>query len=236
MEDPNKTENRKTILTNEEIELIQKAKQGNEKALATLIKNNQGYIISFIRKQYSTLVKDNEFLLEDLIQEGNIGIITALHKFDETKGFKFITYASHWIELSIKNAVKEFSNYYNNTFDENDLQSSKDEETSFDNFDNEDVLTENEALFDNGNDNSKNEIQSDEIDSLLLPILDEREIKILKMYFGINVSTKSLNEIGDILNLSSERVRQLKDRALKRVKKRDKGFYDKYISGKDKID
>lgn len=231
MEELNKTENRKSALTNEEIELIQKAKQGNEKALTTLIKNNQGYIISFIRKQYSDLIKDDESLLKDLIQEGNFGIITALHKFDETKGFKFITYASHWIELSIKNAAKEFGNYYNNTFDENDLESNT-EETSFDNFDsfaNEGILAENDIF-----DDSKTEVQLDEIDNLLLSILDEREIKILKMYFGINTSKKSLKEIGDILNLTSERVRQLKERALKRVKKRDKSFFDKYISGKNK--
>lgn len=243
--------NGKSISENKEIELIQKAKQGNEKALTMLIELNQGYIISFIRQKYSGLIKNDEFLFDDLVQEGNIGIITAVHKFDETKEVKFITYASHWIKSSIIDAVKRYGNPYDETFDENDIKLNENEDTfdesdiqlnentSFEDYDssaNENILIENEAFTDDTKDDSIIESQSDEIDNLLLSILDERETEILKMYFGINISPKSLNEIGDIFSLSSERVRQLKERALKRVKKRDKSFFEKYISRRNEID
>ena len=251
----------KQSVFDKETELIQRAKQGNEEALAELIKRNQGYIISFIGKQYGNLIKNDGFVLKDLIQEGNIGIIEALYKFDETKGFKFITYASYWIKLHIFDCIKNLYPFYNKSFDENSLELNDDNNELFNEYDepaienilideNDIILNDNDESFDyyddepiNGGDllddnytfineenDSRTEPQPKEIDDLLSPILDKREIKILKMYFGINIPQISLTEIGNILNLSSERVRQLKERALKRIKKRDKNFYDKYIS------
>jgi len=252
----------KQSVFDKETELIQRAKQGNEEALAELIKRNQGYIILFIEKRYGNLIKNDESILKDLIQEGNIGIIEALYKFDETKGFKFITYASYWIKLHIFDCIKNLYPFYNKSFDENSLELNDDNDELFNEYEelaNENILTDenniilndNDKSFDyyddepiNGSDSldnndtfisdtendSRTEPQPKEIDDLLSPILDKREIKILKMYFGINIPQISLTEIGNILNLSPERVRQLKERALKRIKKRDKNFYDKNIS------
>jgi len=255
--DINTSHNQKSVSADEELKLIQAVKQGNSTAYSKLINLNQGYIISIARQYYSKEVSSKGLTIEDLIQEGNIGLMEAIEKFDETKGVKFITYAAHWIKASILKAIGEEMKIKTSSYEESESKANKDgsnDDEGTETSDNEDISIEKDGVLnddattiqnisanDNGdaenesfnNETSINKSRSEDIEGALFSILDERECKIIKMFFGIDSPMMGLKEIGEELNLSSERVRQLKERALKRIKKRDKsGLFEKYYSSK----
>ena len=248
------------ISAEEEVELARRIKAGDQEALNKLTTTNLRFVVS-VAKQY----QNQGITLQDLINEGNVGLIKAAKRFDETRGFKFISYAVWWIRQSILQAIADQSRIVRlplnqvgvinkikketarleqqlkrvptteeiaeaidlpvykvseimkmNTHPQSiDSPISPNEETRFvdifvhDNDEDTDTLLMQESL--------ASEIHD------LLNTLPEKEREVLMLFFGIGTSHEhTLDEIGDILELSRERVRQIKERALKRLRQNTK--------------
>lgn len=243
------------ITVNEEVELAQRIRQGDRTALEKLIRANLRFVVS-VAKQYQ-----NQGLgLTDLINEGNIGLIKAAEKFDETRGFKFISYAVWWIRQSILQALAEQSRNIRLPLNQVSLLNKISKEsaqfeqllerrpTSAELSELLDIPAEKieeafshsggsismDAPFVEGEDNSllyvlpcndapttdrvlMNESLATEIDRTL-STLSDREKEILRMLFGIGCQEMTLEEIGDHFGLTRERVRQIKEKALRRLR------------------
>ena len=243
----------------EEVELAGRIRKGDRKALEKLTKANLRFVVS-VAKQY----QNQGLSLPDLINEGNLGLIKAAEKFDETRGFKFISYAVWWIRQSILQAIAEQSrivrlplnqvgsvnkiNRALNKFEqEHERRPSVDEiaETTdlpedkiadamnantrhvsvdapfVDGEDNSllDILTNNDAPMAD-NELVKQSLQT-EI-SRALQLLNERERNIIEAFFGINQPELTLEEIGNKYGLTRERVRQIKEKAIRRLRNHTK--------------
>ena len=240
----------------EQNELAIKAKCGDKAAMDELIKTNLKFVVSVAREyQYSNIP------LEDLISEGNIGLIRAIDKFDETKNIKFISYAVWWIRQSIIQSIydngsivrlpinriainSKVSKTREILLQELNREPSVEEISDFCKISETDIsnsLTDFTGAFDLDNwcsDDStstfidylegeefKNSQQTVNRDAAshgineVLSTLNNRESKILKMYFGLeNGQEMNLREIGEKLDLTNERVRQIKDFALKKLR------------------
>jgi len=243
------------ITVEEEVELAQRIRKGDRQALERLTKANLRFVVS-VAKQY----QNQGLTLPDLINEGNLGLIKAAEKFDETRGFKFISYAVWWIRQSILQALAEQSrivrlplnqvgslNRINKAFSkfeqENERTPSPDELAEKLEITREKVTdslrvsgrhVSVDAPFQDGEDNSLidvlanhdtpdsdnvliNESLIKEIDRALATLTD-RERDILKSFFGIGVQEMTLEEIGDQFDLTRERVRQIKEKAIRRLR------------------
>ena len=245
------------VSLDEEIELAQKIRKGGqegERAKDRLVAANLRFVVS-VAKQY----QHQGLSLTDLIDEGNIGLVKAAEKFDETRGFKFISYAVWWIRQSILQALAEQSRIVRLPL--NQVGSMNKINKAFQRFEQEherkpsaeeladmldipvDKIAETlkmsgrhvsvDAPFVEGEDNSLidvmvnedspnadrgliNESLSTEI-SRALATLTPREADILKKFFGIGTPEKTLEEIGDELHLTRERVRQIKEKAIRKL-------------------
>lgn len=243
------------LTIDEEVELAQQIRKGDRKALERLTKANLRFVVS-VAKQY----QNKGLSLPDLINEGNLGLIKAAEKFDETRGFKFISYAVWWIRQSILQAIAEQSRIVRlplnqvgsvnriarelNKFEqENERRPSVEEMADRIDLPEEkiaDAMKMNthhvsmDAPFAEGDDNSLLDIlpnndspaTDNELDreslraeiSRALDILNDREKKVIKAFFGIGTSEMTLEEIGDKYNLTRERVRQIKEKAIRRLR------------------
>ena len=243
------------ISVSEEVELAQRIKKGDQKALDKLVRANLRFVVS-VAKQY----QNQGLPLPDLINEGNLGLIRAAQKFDETRGFKFISYAVWWIRQSILQALAEQSRIVRLPLNQvGSLNKITKEVTKFEQ-ENErkpspeeladrldipvDKIADSlkvsgrsisvDAPFVEGEDNSlldvlanddspmadrslNQESLSKEIDRALRQLYD-REREILKMFFGIGCQEMTLEEIGAKFDLTRERVRQIKEKAIRRHK------------------
>ena len=243
------------ITVEEEVELAQRIRKGDQKALEKLTRANLRFVVS-VAKQY----QNQGLSLPDLINEGNLGLIKAAEKFDETRGFKFISYAVWWIRQSILQALAEQSRIvrlplnqvgslnkinkaYSRFEQENERRPSPEELA-----DTLDLPAEKvadtlrvsgrhisvDAPFVEGEDNSLldvlvnddspvadrtliNESLSTEVERAL-STLTERERDIIKSFFGINTQEMTLEEIGEQFGLTRERVRQIKEKAIRRMR------------------
>ena len=242
------------ISIEEEVELAQRIRKGDRKALERLTKANLRFVVS-VAKQY----QNQGLSLADLINEGNFGLIKAAEKFDETRGFKFISYAVWWIRQSILQAIAEQSriirlplnqvssvnkiNKVLNKFEqENERRPSIDEIAQDTNIPEEKII---EAFKINTHHISVDAPFHDDESSLLdvipneaipstdkslveeslraeigrvLDILEDREKKVIEAYFGINQREMTLEEIGSKYGLTRERVRQIKEKAIRRLR------------------
>lgn len=184
----------------EEINLTKKIKNGDVKSLERLIVCNLKFVVN-IAKMY----RKTNIPFTDLISEGNIGLIKAAKKFDETKDVRFITYAVWWVKSSIQEYIDKYNN--NNTLSLN-------EEIKIDN---------NDCKYHHINEDFENEInvinsRKDAINSLM-DCLKERELKILTYYYGLDGNKEmTLEEIGNIFSLTQERIRKIKDKALVKLR------------------
>ena len=245
------------ITADEEVILAQKIKQGDQVALEKLTKANLRFVVS-VAKQY----QNQGLTLSDLINEGNLGLIKAAQRFDETRGFKFISYAVWWIRQSILQAFAEQSrivrlplnkvgslNKINKAFSqleqEFEREPSADELAELLEINREEVETtlgvaarhvSVDAPFQEGEENSLLDVlentSSPRTDSHLeymeslrkeiersLSTLTDRQKEVVKYYFGIGVEhSMSLEDIGDKFGLTRERVRQIKDKAINKLR------------------
>lgn len=243
------------ISVEEEVELAQRIKQGDRKALEKLTKANLRFVVS-VAKQY----QNQGLSLPDLINEGNVGLIKAAEKFDETRGFKFISYAVWWIRQSILQAIAEQSRIVRLPLNQvgsvnkinrvlNKFEQEHERRPSIDEIaDNVDIPQDKieeamkvssrhvsvDAPFADGEDNSlldvlpnKDSPMADKklvLESLreeinrALQTLNERERNIIEAFFGINQPEMTLEEIGDKYGLTRERVRQIKEKAIRRLR------------------
>ncbi len=254
----------------EEVELAKRIKQGDQSALEKLTKANLRFVVS-VAKQY----QNQGLSLSDLINEGNLGLIKAAQRFDETRGFKFISYAVWWIRQSILQALAEQSrivrlplnkvgslNKINRAFSE--LEQEFEREPSADELADVLEIPSNEvemtlgvaarhvsmdAPFVDGEDNSlldvlensstpKTDQELEYLESLRreiersLSTLTDRQKDVIKLYFGIGVEhPMSLEDIGERFGLTRERVRQIKDKAINKLRSASRSKLLKHYLG-----
>ncbi len=243
------------ITVEEEVELAQRIKKGDQAALEKLTRANLRFVVS-VAKQY----QNQGLSLPDLINEGNLGLIKAAEKFDETRGFKFISYAVWWIRQSILQALAEQSRIVRLPL--NQVGSLNKINKAFSKFEQEherkpsaEELAESlelpadkvadtlrvsgrhvsvDAPFVDGEDNSLLDVlvnnDSPNADRALiqeslsreihraLATLTEREADIIRLFFGIGCQEMTLEEIGERFGLTRERVRQIKEKAIRRLR------------------
>jgi len=253
---------------NEEIELAERAHQGDKAAVDKLIKSNLRFVVS-VAKEY----QGKGLPLVDLINEGNIGLMRAIEKYDETRGFKFISYAVWWIRQSILQALAEHSRIIRLPLNRvgtiskiikeaEDIQNVKEREPKREEIAEQlEVSTEDvsrtiriskhhysldEPFRDDSGSSLKNLIGDKSIESpdrnlmqeslrrdveRSLQHLKENERKVIQLYFGIGYEfPENLQEIGEQLGLTRERVRQIKENALRRLRhKARKRKLQKYL-------
>ena len=243
------------ISPEEEVMLARKIKTGDSEALARLVKANLRFVVS-VAKQY----QNQGMGLPDLINEGNLGLMKAAQRFDETRGFKFISYAVWWIRQSILQSLAEQArivrlpvnkigsiNRINRAFARLEQEYER-EPSSLEIAELLEMIPEdvNESLKTNGRTISMDAPISNEDENTMydvmqspdtpspdkklineslaweieraLSTLSQREAKVLKLYFGLGMKHPfTLEEIGEELNLTRERVRQIKEKAIKRI-------------------
>ena len=246
------------LTADEEAQLAERIRKGDEEALNKLTRANLRFVVS-VAKQY----QNQGLSLSDLINEGNVGLMKAARRFDETKGFKFISYAVWWIRQSILQAIVEYSrivrlpinklgsyNRVNQVFTsfvqkferepseeelaellnitpkevanlmkgqnrhisvDAPLSGEEGDATILDTMrSGEDSLPDNQLM----EDSLKEEVQQG------LSILSPREVEVLSAYYGLNgYKALTLEEIGECYGLTRERVRQIKERAIRRLRK-----------------
>ena len=243
------------LSTDEEVELAQRIRKGDKRALERLTKANLRFVVS-VAKQY----QNRGLSLPDLINEGNVGLIKAAEKFDETRGFKFISYAVWWIRQSILQAIAEQSRLVRLPLNQvgsvnkitrelNKFEQEHERKPSVDEIAERVDLPEDkiadamkansrhvsmDAPIADGEDSSMIDFLSGDssntdrelaIESLkaevsrILKLLTDKEQKVLRAFFGIDGSPEmTLDEIGEKYNLTRERVRQIKEKALRRLR------------------
>ena len=251
------------ISVEEEVELAQRIRNGDQRALDKLTRANLRFVVS-VAKQY----QNQGLSLPDLINEGNLGLIKAAQKFDETRGFKFISYAVWWIRQSILQALAEQSRIVRlplnqvgslskelSKFEQENQRRPSAEELA----NRLDIPVEKisstisvsgrsisvDAPFAEGEDNCmldvltnddspmadsslNQESLSKEVDRALNQLHD-REREILKMFFGIGCQEMTLEEIGDKFDLTRERVRQIKEKAIRKLKGQKSRLLKSYL-------
>ena len=246
------------ISTDEEVELAQRIHKGDQEALDRLTRANLRFVVS-VAKQY----QNQGLALNDLIDEGNLGLIKAAQKFDETRGFKFISYAVWWIRQSILQAISEQSRIVRMPLNQVGFQSKLSKaivsfEQEFERRPSAQELADildtdltkvQDALGTNGkkvsvdapfqDDDSNclidimqdesapgtdNSMERESLSSDLeaaLAVLNDRERTVLKMLFGIGRNEMTAEEVANNMSLTRERVRQIKERALRRLREAD---------------
>ena len=257
------------LTAEEEIALARKIKEGDKDALQKLTRANLRFVVS-VAKQY----QHQGLSLPDLINEGNIGLIKAAEKFDDTRGFKFISYAVWWIRQSIMqaladqsrlvrlplnqvgsvNKINKISNKFEQEFERKPSIAEIAEEINLSQERVSDAIKGNnrhvsmDAPLTDGNDNGLADLlqgnEGPDIDThllleslreelkLALNILDERERFVIEAFYGINQPEMTLQEIGAKKGLTRERARQIREKAIRKLRKNTQNKLLKSYLGK----
>ena len=254
------------LTAEEEIALARKIKEGDKDALQKLTRANLRFVVS-VAKQY----QHQGLSLPDLINEGNIGLIKAAEKFDDTRGFKFISYAVWWIRQSIMQAladqsrlvrlplnqvgsINKISNKFEQEFERKPSIAEIAEEINLSQERVSDAIKGNnrhvsmDAPLTDGNDNGLADLlqgnEGPDIDThllleslreelkLALNILDERERFVIEAFYGINQPEMTLQEIGAKKGLTRERARQIREKAIRKLRKNTQNKLLKSYLGK----
>lgn len=257
------------LTAEEEIALARKIKEGDKDALQKLTRANLRFVVS-VAKQY----QHQGLSLPDLINEGNIGLIKAAEKFDDTRGFKFISYAVWWIRQSIMqaladqsrlvrlplnqvgsvNKINKISNKFEQEFERKPSIAEIAEEINLSQERVSDAIKGNnrhvsmDAPLTDGNDNGLADLlqgnNGQDIDThllleslreelkLALNILDERERFVIEAFYGINQPEMTLQEIGAKKGLTRERARQIREKAIRKLRKNTQNKLLKSYLGK----
>lgn len=258
-----------TLSPEEEINLAALVRQGDPQALDKLLRANLRFVVS-VAKKY----QNHGLSLEDLINEGNIGLIKAAQRFDETRGFKFISYAVWWIRQTILQSISEYSRLvrlplnivgslnkvskitleFEQEYEREPTLQEIEEILEKENIDlditrqlNEGTISIDTPIGNDGNgtlqdilagleDNNPDEPLTQESFHFeierVLRSLDKREAMIIRLYFGIGHELPlTLEEIGNQLHLTRERVRQIKEKALRKLRHTSRALYLKGYLG-----
>jgi len=260
------------LTAEEEVELAKRIKQGDEQALEKLVNANLRFVVS-VAKQY----QNRSLSLNDLINEGNLGLVKAAQRFDETRGFKFISYAVWWIRQAIIQALAEQSRLvrlplnkigsltkihkaFSKLEQEHQREPTPDELSEVLEINSKDIKTtlsvasthvSMDAPFVEGESSSLLDVLSDDAssgtdDGLIydeslsietdraLSTLTERQRDVVKLFFGIGVvHPMTLEDIGEKFGLTRERVRQIKDKAINKLRSTSRSKALKaYLGGK----
>ena len=257
------------LTAEEEIALARKIKEGDKDALQKLTRANLRFVVS-VAKQY----QHQGLSLPDLINEGNIGLIKAAEKFDDTRGFKFISFAVWWIRQSIMqaladqsrlvrlplnqvgsvNKINKISNKFEQEFERKPSIAEIAEEINLSQERVSDAIKGNnrhvsmDAPLTDGNDNGLADLlqgnDGQDIDThllleslreelkLALNILDERERFVIEAFYGINQPEMTLQEIGTKKGLTRERARQIREKAIRKLRKNTQNKLLKSYLGK----
>ena len=257
------------LTAEEEIALARKIKEGDKDALQKLTRANLRFVVS-VAKQY----QHQGLSLPDLINEGNIGLIKAAEKFDDTRGFKFISYAVWWIRQSIMqaladqsrlvrlplnqvgsvNKINKISNKFEQEFERKPSIAEIAEEINLSQERVSDAIKGNnrhvsmDAPLTDGNDKGLADLlqgnEGPDIDTpllleslreelkLALNILDERERFVIEAFYGINQPEMTLQEIGAKKGLTRERARQIREKAIRKLRKNTQNKLLKSYLGK----
>ena len=257
------------LTLDEEVELAQRIREGDSKALEKLTRANLRFVVS-VAKQY----QNQGLSLPDLINEGNIGLIKAARKFDETRGFKFISYAVWWIRQSILQAIAEqgrpvrlplnqvspvnkINKALNKFEQENERRPSVEEIASSTDLPQEKIeeaikantkQVSMDAPFKDGEESSLADVLYSEDSpstdaellkqslreemAMALSVLNERERNVITAFYGIGQAEMTMDEIGKKFGLTRERVRQIRERALRRLRQQTQNKMPKAYLGK----
>ena len=257
------------LTLDEEVELAQRIREGDSKALEKLTRANLRFVVS-VAKQY----QNQGLSLPDLINEGNIGLIKAARKFDETRGFKFISYAVWWIRQSILQAIAEqgrpvrlplnqvssvnkINKALNKCEQENERRPSVEEIASSTDLPQEKIeeaikantkQVSMDAPFKDGEESSLADVLYSEDSpstdaellkqslreemTMALSVLNERERNVITAFYGIGQAEMTMDEIGKKFGLTRERVRQIRERALRRLRQQTQNKMLKAYLGK----
>ena len=257
------------LTLDEEVELAQRIREGDSKALEKLTRANLRFVVS-VAKQY----QHQGLSLPDLINEGNIGLIKAARKFDETRGFKFISYAVWWIRQSILQAIAEqgrpvrlplnqvssvnkINKALNKFEQENERRPSVEEIASSTDLPQEKIeeaikantkQVSMDAPFKDGEESSLADVLYSEDSpstdaellkqslreemAMALSVLNERERNVITAFYGIGQAEMTMDEIGKKFGLTRERVRQIRERALRRLRQQTQNKMLKAYLGK----
>ena len=256
------------INTDDEVALAQKIHKGDEKARDAMALANLRFVVS-VAKQY----QNQGLPLPDLINEGNMGLIKAAERFDETRGFKFISYAVWWIRQSILQALAEQGRNIRLPLNQVGLQAKINKaicifEQEFERRPSTDELADlldlpvekihetmkangkqlsMDAPFAEGEDNTLNDVLTDEDNEMAdqnmineslsleieraLNMLSQREKDIIKMSFGLGEPEKTLEEIGEHFGLTRERVRQIREKAMRTLRDKSNNLHLRQFLG-----
>jgi RNA polymerase primary sigma factor len=240
---------RDTITLEKEIELAKRIKEGDQKAVDELVSANLRFVIT-VAKDY----QNSGLPMADLISEGNYGLMTAAKRFDHTKGYRFISYAVWWIRQSILQSLndngrmvrlpanvinkisknkKEVEKNTGDVFDDDFVQSIEKEYPMVVSLSSQ-MNEDGDELIDLIPDSSVKQPDDDVINdndlknqiNNILSVLNSRERSIVECYFGLNGSKMTLEMIGEEYELTKERIRQIKDKAIRKLRCNSENLFE----------
>lgn len=207
------------LLTDEqERELSERIKQGDQRALGRLVQANLRFVVKM-----ASLYRGQGLQLDDLISEGNLGLMTAAAKFDASRGTRFVVFAAPYVRRQMERAIEEQNGIYKVPKDADKLARHQGKAMSVDApLGGRTNLSLLSVLVNQDSPQADERVYSEAIEravELALMSLSEREMQVINRFFGLDREHETMAEIAEDLNLKRERVRQIRNRAIRRLKK-----------------